>query len=276
MGDGIDSATDSLIALTTIFVGKVVAKPGDKEHPWGHGRAETIATMILSFIIFLAGSEFLISSTKKLYQMIRDGSFSTANDLSFLAILASIISIAGKSILAMSQFILGKKSKSQMILANAKNMKSDIFMSLAILVGLSLSKIFKQPILDPIIAILISFCILKVACEIFCETNLELMDGNSDKELYKVLFEAVKSVNGVSNPHRARIRRIASYWDIDLDIEVDPKMTVHQAHEIAGKVERAIKESISDVYDVMVHIEPAGHANHHPKEQYGLSAESLS
>jgi len=271
MGDGIDSATDTLIAIVTIFIGKVISAPSDKEHPWGHGRAETVATMILSFVIFFAGSQLLLSSIKQLINY-KD---LVQNESNYLAILATVISIIGKSLLALSQFALGKKSQSTMILANAKNMKSDIFMSSAVLIGLGASKLFSMPILDPISALLISIWVIKSAIDIFLDTNRELMDGNTDNELYKTLFDATMSVKGVSNPHRARIRKIASHWDIDLDIEVDAQMTVHEAHEIAENVEIAIKKAIPDVYDIMVHIEPQGHSGHHPQEQFGISMESV-
>lgn len=271
MGDGIDSATDVLIAIVTIFIGKIISSPSDKEHPWGHGRAETIATMLLSFVIFFAGSQLFVSSIKQILNFKN----LTLSDSNYLAILASLISILGKSFLAFSQFFLGKKSESSMILANAKNMKSDIFMSSAVLIGLGISNFFKMPILDPIVALFISLWVVKSAIEIFLDTNKELMDGNSDNELYKTLFEATMSIQGVSNPHRARIRKIASHYDIDLDIEVDANMTVHEAHKIAEKVENAIKVAISDVYDIMVHIEPAGHTKHHPKEQFGLNQNSI-
>ncbi|MBQ5537455.1 MAG: cation transporter [Treponema sp.] len=271
MGDGIDSATDSLIALVTILISRIISRPSDKEHPWGHGRAETVATMILSFVIFFAGAQLLLSSAGKLLHFREI----EPPESDALAIIAASISIAGKSLLTASQFALGKKSQSPMVMANAKNMKSDILMSAAVLAGLVLSKVFALPVLDPVAALLISVCVIKSAAEIFLETNRELMDGNTDDELYRSLFRAAMEVSGVSNPHRARIRKISSHYDIDLDIEVDAGMTVHEAHEIAEQVEDAVKAAIPDVYDIMVHVEPAGHAGHHPAEQFGISMDSV-
>ncbi len=266
LGDGIDSATDTLIALATIFVSRVISRPSDSEHPWGHGRAETVATMILSFVIFFAGGQLFLSSAKSLLHF---RSIQAVNS-DFLAIIAATISIFGKSILAFSQFVIAKKCKSDMVLANAKNMKSDILMSAGVLTGLFAAKIFSLPFLDPLAALFISVWVIKSAFEIFSETNRELMDGNLDSKMYDKLFEAAMSVKGVSNPHRARIRKIASRWDIDLDIEVDANMSVFDAHEIAENVADAVKNAIPDVYDIMVHVEPAGHFHQHA-EQFGLS-----
>src|SRR5574344_792026 len=268
-GDGIDSSTDVLIALVTLIISGIIARPGDKEHPWGHGRAETTATMALAYIIFFAGAELVVSSIKQ----IASGNISTAT--SFLAILAACISITGKVFLAIIESYLGKKADSEMVKANAQNMTNDILLSAGVLVGLAAAHFFKCPTLAPIIATIVGLWVVKNAIQLFSQMNTELMDGNTDDSLYKKLFDAAMSVPGVSNPHRARIRKIASRWDIDLDIEVRSDMTVHAAHEISEKVEMAVRKAIPDVYDIMVHIEPAGHAGHHPVEQYGVTPESL-
>jgi len=268
IGDGIDSSTDVAIAVMTLAVGAIINQPSDKEHPWGHQRAETVATIVLAFIIMLAGFQL---STSALHQL-RSGETSKLPEFAALAV--TVVSIAGKLLLAFSQYRLGKKSGSAMILANAKNMTNDIIISTSVFVGLGASVLFKLPLLDSVTAILVGLWVMKSAIGIFMELNLELMDGNADDGLYKSLFQAVKSVPGAGNPHRARIRKMASAWDIDLDIEVDGSLTVRQAHVIAELVEKAIREQITDVYDIMVHVEPAGGGEH--TEQFGLSAKDLT
>ena len=265
MGDGIDSGTDVLIAIVTLVIGSIIAQPSDKEHPWGHGRAETTATMALSFIIFFAGSQLVVQSASRLIR----GNIASEN--SHLAVTAAIISIAGKSVLALLQYHYGKLAGSDMVKANAQNMKNDIVMSAAVLLGLFLSALFNCPAIDPALALLVGFWIIKNACALFCQMNMELMDGNSDDSLYTRLFEAASSVEGVKNPHGARIRKIASHYDIDLDIEASPFLTLFEAHELSEQVEEAIREAISDVYTVTIHIEPCGSDSHQRQEQYGIS-----
>ena len=262
MGDGIDSLTDVAIALMTLVVSTIVSRPGDREHPWGHGRAETTATMALSFVIFFAGTQLAISSIGSLV------GHSYKNEVSPAALVAATVSITGKAILAVTQYTLGKKSGSAIIKANAQNMKSDIVMSSGVLLGIGAARFFRCPSLDPVTALLVSAWVIKNAIAIFSDMNTELMDGNTDREIYKRLFEAASSVKGVSHPHRARIRKIASHWDIDLDIEVTADMSVSAAHEIACQVESAVRCAIPDVYDIMVHVEPAGLNDEN--EQYGL------
>jgi len=267
IGDGIDSSTDVVIALMTLVVGFIINQPSDKEHPWGHRRAETIATIVLAFIILFAGFQLFETS----FQRIKSGTGGQLPERA--ALVVTVLSILGKTALAITQRNLGKKAGSAMILANAKNMVNDIIMSSSVFIGLGASALFKLPILDAITALLVSLWVIKGAIEIFMEQNQELMDGNADGELYRALFRAVKAVPGAGNPHRARIRKMATAWDIDVDVEVDGNLTVSAAHEIAEQVERSIREEIPDVYDIMVHIEPAGGGQH--AEQFGLSAKDL-
>lgn len=269
MGDGIDSSTDVLIAIVTLVISAIISRPSDKEHPWGHGRAETTTTLVLSFIIFFAGAQLAIQSVTRLMNP------QDAQAIGRGAVIAAIISIAGKTVLAMLQFHYGKIADSEMVKANALNMKNDIIMSLGILVGLFLSEQFKLPILDPIIALLVGLWVIKNAAKLFLQVNFELMDGNADNSLYQKLFSAVSSVQGVHNPHKARIRKMASLFDIDLDIEVDPAMTVYDAHEKAEQVEEAIREVIPEAYDILIHIEPLGSDSHQREEKYGLKPEDM-
>ena len=266
IGDGIDSCVDVLIAIMSLFVASIIARPADVSHPWGHGRAEAVATALLSFMLFFAGSQLVLSSTKDII-------FGSEKEVpSFLAIVGTLVSIAGKILLASLLYMMGRKAKSTMLKANAKNMTADVLLSAGVLIGLGLTMFFNIGVIDSWAAILVGLWVIKSSLEIFMEANTELMDGGSDKEHYKEVFDAVKSVEEAGHPHRVRMRRIAGFWDIDIDIEVPPNKTVIEAHWIAHKVENAIKMRVENVYDIMIHVEPSGNIE---DEGYGLSEESL-
>ncbi|MDR2052752.1 MAG: cation diffusion facilitator family transporter [Treponema sp.] len=265
VGDGIDSGVDVLIAIMSLVVARVISRPADAEHPWGHGRAETVATALLSFALFFAGGQLILSSARNLLF----GRIMEIPDAP--ALIATGVSIAGKLLLAWSQYIFGKKTDSAMLRANAKNMAGDVFISVAVLLGLLLSLLLNMGVIDSVAAILVGFWVIKQAVEIFLEANAELMDGSS-VDSYKAVFEAVRSVKKAGNPHRTRMRRIAGLWDIDIDIEVDPYITVREAHHIATEVELAIKSRVEGVYDIMVHVEPVGDSGN--QEGFGLREES--
>lgn len=267
IGDGIDSSTDVFISIITLVVVRIISKPADVKHPWGHGRAETISTVFLSFIIFFAGAQLIISSVSDIISGGRDFTPSV------VAMVVTLISIIGKILLAWSQYILGRRANSAMIKANAKNMASDVLISVGVLAGLIISTYTGSAYADTIITILIGAWIIKTAVDIFVEANLELMDGNDDMEPYRVIARAVNSVEGAANPHHARIRRIAGFWDIVFDIDVDPKCAVYEAHSIAVQIEDEIKQNLENVYDIMIHVEPRGDNTF---EGFGLSEDEMN
>jgi len=261
VGDGIDSSTDVVIAVIALLTARIVEKPGDREHPYGHSRAETVSTTVLAFIVFFAGSQLLVRTATSLI------AGEVAELPSSLAIYVTVVSIAGKLLLSWSQFHYGKKTGSTMLIANGKNMRSDVVISCSVLAGLFFTFVFSMPILDRVTALLVSLWIIKVAAGIFREANTELMDGTQGDGPYGEVFSAVNSVPGAGNPHRTRVRRLGSILIVDLDIEVDPELSVAAAHAIAVEVEGAIKRALPEVYDVIVHVEPRGNAE---DERFGL------
>jgi cation diffusion facilitator family transporter len=270
VGDGIDSGVDVLIAIMSLVVSRIISRPADQGHPWGHGRAETVATALVAFTLFFAGAQLILSSAQNLL-------FRPEQEVpGKAALVVTLISIGGKLLLAWSQALFGKKANSAMLRANAKNMVGDVAISAGVLAGLGLSMIFNLGAIDSIAAILVGLWVIKSAVDIFIETNAELMDGSSGPESYRAVFDAVHSVIGAKNPHRTRMRRIAGLWDIDIDIEVDPHLTVKEAHKIATNVEKAIKDRVEGVYDIMVHVEPTGDSKHQKNEGYGLREEEIA
>jgi len=266
IGDGIDSSMDVLIAIMTLFVSRIISRPADAGHPWGHDKAETVATTLLSCILFFAGAQLMLNSGREII-------FGVEREVpSMPALIVTLVSIAGKLLLAWSQYVFGKKANSPMLIANAKNMSADVLLSAGVLAGLGLSVFFNIALIDSCAALLVGVWVIKSALGIFLEANTELMDGGSDKAYYQAVFDAVKSVEEAGHPHRVRMRRIAGRWDINIHIEVPPNIKLIEAHWIARKVETAIKKRIENVYDIMIHVEPAGNIEN---EGYGLSEEIL-
>lgn len=269
LGDGIDSSVDVLIAIMALAVARVISRPADRGHPWGHGRAETVATALLSFLLFFAGAQLILNSAAQLL-------FGEPREVpSKAAIIVTLISIAGKLFLAWIQYRFGKRAGSAMLRANAKNMASDVLLSVGVLLGLAFSIKLGIGAIDSATAILVGLWVIKASVGIFIEANTELMDGSRETESYQAVFDAVRSVSGAGNPHRTRMRRIAGLWDIDIDIEVAPDLTVSEAHRIATRVEGAIKERLEGIYDIMVHVEPEGDHRDQEAEGFGLSEKEM-
>ena len=266
-GDGIDSLSDVATSTVTLYAAKAAAEPPDPEHPWGHGRIETIATKTLSLIIIMAGLQLLSMTVKKIMGVM------PVEIPGKIAITASIISIIGKTALAFYKHHAGKVTESSMMKADALNMRNDILLSVTVLSSVLFTRILNLPVIDVITGLAISIWIIISGIKIFLTTNSELMDSVEDKKVYRDVFEAVDAVEGLSNPHRVRIRGLNAYYAIDLDVEVDGNMKVCDAHNLACILEEEIKKRVKKVYDIMVHIEPAGKGNH--PEGYGLVREDI-
>ena len=236
LGDGIDSATDVIISIVMIFTARIISQPPSKKYVFGYEKAEGIATKILSLVIFYAGG----ANVDIIY---RKYLFEEAKEIpSAIAIYVTIFSIIGKLLLALYQYKQGKKIDSSMLTANAINMRNDVIISSGVLLGLIFTFIFKLPILDSITGLIISLFIIKSSIGIFIDSNVELMDGVKDVNVYNKIFEAVETVPGASNPHRVRSRMIGNLYMITLDIEVNPQITITQAHQIADAVEKKHKK----------------------------------
>lgn len=264
LGDGLDSLADVLVSGVSLVVAHLLEKKPTREYPFGFGRAEPMATMLVGLVIFYAGAQFGLGSIRVLW------SPPPFEPVSGLAVGVTLVSIAGKLALSRQQIWFGRRIRSGMLLANGKNMAADVWISVAVLAGLGLVHGLRAPRVDALVSLLISAMILRVAVGIFRQTHRDLMDGIHDTDIYEVIAEQASSVPGVGAPHRIRARRLGIRYLVYLDIEVDPDTTVREAHRIATEVEASIREGVEDVYDVMVHVEPEGNVE---EETYGVSVE---
>lgn len=268
VSDGLDSASDVVTSVIILFTSSIVSRPPNSKYVYGREKAESIASTILSFVIFFMGCQLVITSAEHIiYQKSRELP-------SILAIWVTIASIAGKLLLSWYQFHQGKRVDSSMLKANAINMRNDVIISGGVLIGLACTFLFNIPVLDPIIAGLIGLYVIGSAVGIFRDANVVLMDGIDDVSVYNKIIAAVECVPGVFNPHRIRSRQIGSQHSIVLDIEVDGQLSLTEAHQIAQDVENSIKNSIENIYDIVVHVEPKGGS--HCAEKYGISKDELT
>jgi cation diffusion facilitator family transporter len=268
LGDGIDSTTDVIISAVMIFTAKIMNRPPDKKYVYGYEKAETIATKVLSLVIFYAGIQMFVSSIKSIFS-------DEVRELpGITAIYVTVFSIAGKLGLSWYQRRQGERINSSLLIANAKNMQNDVLISLGVLLGLFFTFILKLPMLDAVTGLLISLFILKTAFGIFMDSNVELMDGVKDVTVYNRIFKAVEEVEGASNPHRVRSRQVGNRYLIDLDVEADGSISLCEAHAIAQAVEENIKRHVEHVYDIFVHVEPKD--AHHSEEKFGIDERMIS
>jgi cation diffusion facilitator family transporter len=267
LSDGLDSASDVITSLVILIATPIITRPPNSKFAYGQEKAENVATTILSFVIFFMGCQMFVASIQRILHP------EPRELLSGPAIWVTIISIIGKLLLALYQFQQGKRVESSMLKANAINMRNDVIISAGVLLGLAFIHVLKWPVLDSIVALLISIYIVYSAIGIFKDANLVLMDGVSDTSIYKKIIQSVEKVSGAYNPHRIRSSQIGNMYNIVLDIEADGQISLTEAHHIAQTVEDSIKKSIDNVYDIVVHVEPVG--DKHCEEKYGINKDNL-
>lgn len=263
LSDGLDSSGDVLTSIIMIYTSRLMRKPPNIKFPYGYEKAESIASKSISFFIFFAGAQLVFSAINKL--------FSPEDHVipGMLAVYITSLSIVTKIMLSIHQHRKAKALDSQMLKANARNMKNDILISGSVLLGLLFTQTFGIYQIDVAIGMGIGLYIMWTAYKLFLTSNVELMDGIDDPSVYNKVFEAVAEVKGAYNPHRARIRQMGNSYVVAIDIEVEGAISVSKSHEIAAELEKTIKKKIPNVYDIMVHMEPIGQSE--KDEKFGIS-----
>ncbi len=246
--DGLESACDFIAILSAIIALKIGRKPFDAKHPYGHGKAECIAAIMVSLVIFTTGGGILFKAVMTIID--RD-----YTEPQLIAVLAALATIIIKEILFRYTRKVSKRIESPAVEAIAKDHRKDALTSIATLVGVG-GAYFGFALMDPLAAGLTAFFIFHIGLKTFNGACHDLMDGQPPSETLTIMTSIAEKVQGVDQVHEIRGRRSGQYLIIDLKLEMDPDMTVKKSHEIATEVKRLIFERFSNVGDVMIHINP--------------------
>lgn len=246
----------SLVAYVGFYIGK---KPADNEHPIGHGRAEAISGLIIVVFLALVGWEILQGSIER----ILNPSLITIPEtpVAIMAVFGIIIN------LSVSSYIIriGKEIKSPAIVADGKHQRTDIFSSIVILIGVIVSNM-GYPILDPIIALLISFLIFKTAYDIAKENIDNIMGKVPSEEFITQIKKVAESTPAVENAHDIKVDYLGSYATVSLHVQIDGKMSLNESHKLVHTVQDNIVKEIPEIKYVMVHACPIGLKYNHTQE----------
>jgi len=246
--DGIESACDFVAIIATMLALKLGRQPFDANHPYGHGRAESLSALFVALVICATGCWILYESVVTVIA----GNFKSPG---WIAIAAAAVTIATKEWLYRFSSRTGKKLESPALLAIAKDHRKDAVTSVATLIGV-VGAFFGLGIMDPLAAGLTSLFILHIGYRTFREAAHDLMDGAAPMDFIDALQALAESVEQVEHVHEMRARRSGQYMIVDLKLEMDPNMTVKQSHDVATRVKKLIFDRYPGVGDVMIHINP--------------------
>jgi cation diffusion facilitator family transporter len=246
--DGLESACDFVAILATMIALRIGRQPYDSRHPYGHGKAESIAAIIVSLVIFATGAGILYRAT----QTIADGKYEQPQ---LIAVLAAIVTILIKEGLYHYSMRVGGHLGSPAVMAIAKDHRKDAITSVATLVGVT-GAFFGVYLMDPLAAGLTALFIFHIGYQTFHSAAQDLMDALPSDELVNAITVIAEGVEGVEHVHEIRARRAGQYLIVDIKLDMDPDMTVKRSHAIATEVKRLIFSQFSNVGDVMIHINP--------------------
>lgn len=251
ISDAIHTVSD--VATTIIaMVGITLANAEeDDNHRYGHERMECIASLILSFILFVTGLEIGIEGLK----IIIRNDYSSIETPGIFALVAAGISIIIKEIMFQYTIRGAKKIKSDALKADAWHHRSDALSSVGSLIGILLSRMGYK-FCDPLASILIALLICKVAIEIFFEATNKLVDKSCDTEQINEIKEFVLKQNGVLGIDDIKTRIFGNKIYVDIEISCDGKKSLNETHMIAEKVHDKVEKKYSDIKHIMVHVNP--------------------
>ena len=244
--DGLHSFFDSTANIIGLVGISLAARPPDRDHPYGHAKYESFAAMGIAILLFAGCLQLIVSAAGRL----QSGGSPNVTGLSFVVMALTLIINVGVS---SYEYILGRRLKSSILVADSLHTRSDVFASLGVILGLFAVRV-GYPLADPIIALFICALIIHTGLEIIRESSTALLDRAVIDE--QVIVDLARSVEGVCNCHAVRTRGMAEEIYVDLHIEVDASLSMELAHEVGVDVERAIKGRIPEVRDVVVHLEP--------------------
>ncbi len=246
LSDGFHSffdGTSNIIGLLGIWI---ASRPPDEDHPYGHRKFETLATVAIAVLIFAAGIEIL----REAYSRIETVPDIEVTYMSFVIMAMTLTINIGVMTYETRK---GRELKSDFLLADATHTRSDIFVSVSVVISLIAAKM-GYPAVDVIAAIVITVLIARMGFSILKSATAVLTDSAciSPDKIRKV----VNGIKGIQDCHGIRTRGKEDFINIDLHVLVDPEINVREAHEVAHSVEEAIKEKFPSVVDVVIHVEP--------------------
>lgn len=261
VADAVHSLTDFVSDIIVLAFVRISSKPRDEEHVYGHGKFETLATLIIGVILAAAGIGLLVNGVMQIWHSLRGGELP---EPTWIALAVAIISIVAKEILYHYTVKKGRELNSDAVIANAWHHRSDSISSIGTSVGIGGAMFFgeKWRILDPLAAVVVSFFIIKAGYDIIKPAINELLETSLPKDQIDEITKIIRSVDGVDGLHNLRTRKIGNSKAIDVHVKMDGNLRLTEAHEIASRIEKEIRKKFGEESMIYVHMEPSALKTH--------------
>lgn len=247
VADGYHSLSDSggnIVGLVGIYL---ASKPEDKEHPYGHKKFETFSSIFISVMLFFVSINILKEAYSRFLHPIKPS-------ITLDSFIIMIVTLIINTFVFLYEYNQGVKLKSDILVSDSLHTKSDIFVSVSVLITLLALKLGITPYIDPIMSVVISIFIIRAGLEIIKHDSDILCDRIAVDS--KRIYDIAVSTGGILSCHQIRSRGREDDINIDLHIMVDPSYNIKEAHDIASELEEKLKKEIPGVTEVVIHIEP--------------------
>lgn len=253
VADAVHSLSDFITdAIVLIFV-KIAGKPKDETHEYGHGKYETMASVVIGLILILTGLGLMIDGGDHIVRSLRGEELPRPG---MIALIVAVFSIVSKEWLFHYTKLVGSETNSQAVIANAWHHRSDAISSLGTLIGIGCAILFNWRIMDPIAAVVVSVFIIKSGYDIMHPMIKELLEASLPEAQQREIVKIVKSVDEIKHIRNLRTRRIGNNIAIDISVRMNGNLTLTRAHEQATEAEHALKEKYGKGTIVTIHMEP--------------------
>ncbi len=262
VADAAHSLSDFITDIAVIVGLKVAKKPRDSTHNYGHGKIETLAAAFTGLVLAAAAFGIFWGGLQKIIVFFQGEMLPAPSKI---ALVAAILSIVLKEWLYRYTIVHGRKLKSEALIANAWEHRSDAFSSIGTMIGIGGAILLggKWAVLDPAAAVILSFFIFKVAFEISYKSLNELLETSLDSETYRSIEEILISTEGVLGFHELKTRKIGNAMAADVHIEVDRDLNIVDAHEISTQIENRLKEICGKNGHFSIHVEPCSDSEYY-------------
>ena len=254
IADGIESAGDALASAVVLFGLKVSVLPPDREHPYGHGRAEGIAGKTVASMMLASGLILLWTNASELVKLFGPN---PATDIPAVwTIWPAVVSVFAKSGMFAYKLRVSRRTGSMGLNADAWNDFVDILSAIMVIIGVSTAQ-HGYGWADHLAAVTVALLIVLTSASVFRDTTRALLDEQAPPEFLAEVRALAASVEGVAGVEKLLARRAGMLYFVDMHLEVDGEMSVRKAHEIGHRVKALLKSKRGDIADVLIHIEPA-------------------
>lgn len=245
--DGVHSLSDGLSNVVGLIGITIASIPVDKEHPYGHKKSEIIASLFIGGMLLFLGLKTLFTGFSRFINP-------SELNITLISLISLILTICINVFVTIYERKKGEKYNSFILISDSIHTKSDIFISVGVLVSLIGIKLGLPQIIDPIISTVISLFILKASYEIFKESIGILLDKAVVGE--EKIIEILNSFGEIKNIHKIRSRGSANDMYVDMHIMINANTTTEEAHSLSHNIEREIKNKINPNCQVIIHVEP--------------------